>query len=60
MEDCVNGGYGPELDRLDSEEQFQLQPPRDWDALDEAPTNGSSIEIEIVEDAKDDGTYSEK
>ena len=51
MEDRINGDYGPELDRLDSEEQFQLQPPSGSDDLDEATTNDeSSIEIEIVDE----------
>jgi len=58
MEDHINGGYGHILDRLDAEakrdvvrqEQFQLGPPSDWDDLDEATTNGSSIEIEIIEE----------
>ena len=46
------------LDRLDAEakrdvlhtEQFQLGPPSDWDDLDDATTNDSSIEIEIIEE----------
>ena len=49
------------LDRLDAKakrdilhaeqfEQFQLEPPSDWDDLDDATTNDSSIEIEIVEE----------
>ena len=59
MEDCINGGYGHILDRLDAEakrdvmrqETFQLQKPSYLpDDLDEATTNGSSIEIEIIEE----------
>jgi len=54
MEDCVNGGYGPELDKLDAQEAFNLSPPEgednDEDSLGDQTTNGSSIEIEIAED----------
>ena len=51
MEECINGGYGHILDRLDHQETFQLQKPSYLpDDLDEATTNGSSIEIEIVEE----------
>ena len=59
MEDHINGGYGHILDRLDAEakrdvmrqETFQLQKPSYLpDDLDEATTNGSSIEIEIIEE----------
>ena len=47
MEDCINGGYGHILDRLDAgakrdvlrAEEFQLSAP-----------NGSSVEIEIGEE----------
>ena len=58
MEDCINGGYGHILDRLDAgakrdvlrAEEFQLSAPKGWDDLDDATTNGSSVEIEIVEE----------
>ena len=37
---------------------FDLQPPADWDDLDEATTN-DSIEIEIEDEYEDDGQPSE-
>ena len=56
MEDRINGDYGPELDRLEAlvdEAEFLLGPP-EADDLDEATTNGSSIEVE-VEDVYESG-----
>ena len=51
MEDRINGDYGPELDRLDAQESFNLAPPKgedsDEDSLGDQTTNGSSIEIEL-------------
>ena len=40
------------------EKNFDLQPPADWDDLDEATTN-DSIEIEIEDEYEDDGQPSE-
>ena len=45
MEDRINGDYGPELDRLDAQEDFQLTAPEgedsDEDSLGDQTTNGA-------------------
>jgi len=46
MEDRINGDYGPELDRLDAQEDFQLTAPEgedsDEDSLGDQTTNDES------------------
>ena len=52
MEDRINGDYGPELDRLDAQEDFQLTAPAgedsDEDSLGDQTTNDASTEGSLL------------
>ena len=52
MEDRINGDYGPELDRLDAQEDFQLTAPEgedsDEDSLGDQTTNDASTEGSLL------------